>query len=325
MAAPSVTAIAHPNIALIKYWGNRDPSLRLPANGSISITLENLETRTSVEFSDTLISDQITINDKRVTGEALTRVEEHLNRIRTLAKMDIYAMVSSTSTFPQSAGLASSASGFAALTLAATNAAGLDLSMTELSILARQASGSACRSIFGGFVEWHVGEDDRHSFAEQIAERDHWDLIDVIAIVSDAEKEIGSTSGHAAASSSPLQPARVADAPRRLGLCRKAILNRDFSSLAKVVEEDSNMMHAVMLTSSPPIMYWEPATLTIMHQVQSWRAEGLQVCYTIDAGANVHCICASASALEVERRLGRIEGVIQILSSKPGGPARLVP
>jgi diphosphomevalonate decarboxylase len=325
MAAPSITAIAHPNIALIKYWGNRDPSLRLPANGSISITLENLETRTSVEFSDSLKSDQITINDKRATGEAFTRVQEHLNRIRILADVDNPAMVRSNSTFPQSAGLASSASGFAALSLAATNAVGLDLSMTELSILARKASGSACRSIFGGFVEWHVGEDDRHSFAEKIAERDHWDLIDVIALVSEAEKDIGSTSGHAAASSSPLQSARVADAPRRLELCRKAILNRDFSSLAKIVEEDSNMMHAVMLTSSPPILYWEPATLTIMHQVQSWRAEGLQVCYTIDAGANVHCICTSASALEVQRRLGRIEGVTQILTSKPGGPARLVP
>jgi diphosphomevalonate decarboxylase len=318
------SARAHPNIAFIKYWGNIDPVLRVPANGSISMTLGNLETHTTVEFDRKLSDDQVIINNEKSTGEAFSRAQSLLDIIRSQANLDSRATVNSKANFPIGTGLASSASGFAALTLAASKAAGLNPSQKELSMLARQASGSACRSIFGGFVEWLPGDNHSNSYALQIAEKDHWELIDVIAIVQEDEKEIGSTSGHALADSSPLQAARVLDASRRLDICRRAILDRDFSTLSQVVEEDSNMMHSVMITSKPPLLYWEPATISIMQNVVLWRDEGLEVCYTIDAGPNVHCICTSDSALEIQTRLGKLSGVNRILTSKPGGPAKLI-
>lgn len=324
MSNKKYSARAHPNIAFIKYWGNIDPVLRVPANGSISMTLGNLETHTTVEFDRKLSDDQVIINNEKSTGEAFSRAQSLLDIIRSQANLDSRATVNSKANFPIGTGLASSASGFAALTLAASKAAGLNPSQNELSMLARQASGSACRSIFGGFVEWLPGDNHSNSYALQIAEKDHWELIDVIAIVQEDEKEIGSTSGHALADSSPLQAARVLDASRRLDICRRAILDRDFSTLSQVVEEDSNMMHSVMITSKPPLLYWEPATISIMQNVVLWRDEGLEVCYTIDAGPNVHCICTSDSAIEIETRLRKLSGVNRILTSKPGGPAKLI-
>lgn len=318
------SAVAHPNIAFIKYWGNIDSSLRLPANGSISMTLAALETKTTVEFSENLQSDHVVINGDEAKGQSYSRVTQHLDRIRILSGLNMRAKVTSQSNFPLSIGLASSASGFAALTLAASKAAELELPLKDLSILARKGSGSACRSIFGGFVEWYASKDDADSYAEQIVDQTYWNLIDIITIVREEEKELSSTRGHAAAESSPLQNGRVQDAVRRLGECRRAILDRNFNKLALIVEADSNMMHSVMLTSNPPILYWEPATVTIMRNIVSWRREGLEVCYTIDAGPNVHCICTAESALDIEIRLRKLSGVKRILTSRVGGNARII-
>jgi diphosphomevalonate decarboxylase len=193
-----------------------------------------------------------------------------------------------------------------------------------LSILARHGSGSACRSIPGGFVEWHPGEKDEDSFAESIAAPGHWDLVDCIAIVSTGHKATGSTEGHALAGTSPLQAARLADAPRRLDLCRNAILARDFEALARIVELDSDMMHAVMMTSAPALFYWQPATLTVMDAVRAWRQGGLPAFYTIDAGPNVHVLCARENSDEVEKRLRALTGVTNVLTAGVGGPARLI-
>jgi len=221
-------------------------------------------------------------------------------------------------------GIASSAAAFAALSLAATTAAGLELGEKELSRLSRTGSGSACRSIPGGFVEWQAGTNDETSFAFSVAPPDHWNLTDCIAIISRAHKPTGSTEGHALAGSSPLQAARIESAAERLARCRGAILERDFEALAEVVELDSNMMHAVMMTSTPPLFYWQPATLTVMQEVRTWRANGLNTCYTIDAGPNVHVFCLSSDAHLVRARLAQIPGVEKVLTAKPGGPARLL-
>lgn len=317
-----ITAIAHPNIAFVKYWGNKDPNLRIPSNGSISMTLGALTTRTQVRFDESLSEDRIEINGEIAMGEVYTRASSHLDLVRSLAGISARAHVDSDSDFPIAAGLASSASGFAALSLAATKAAGLSLSPEELSSLARKSSGSASRSIFGGFVEWMPGSTDANSHALPFAAQDHWDLIDVIALVHEGEKSIGSSEGHAAAQTSVLQSARILDSQRRLDICRQAILDRDFRTLTEIIEEDSNMMHAVMMTSKPPILYWEPTTIKIIQRVQIWRLEGLDVCYTIDAGPNVHCICTPDSASEVETLLGNLPGVKRVLTSKPGGPCR---
>jgi diphosphomevalonate decarboxylase len=226
--------------------------------------------------------------------------------------------------FPSGAGIASSASAFAALALAGSKAAGLNLSEPELSRLARRGSGSASRSIPGGFVEWQVGISDEDSFAFSIAEPDHWDLVDCVAIVSAAHKKTGSTEGHGIAWTSPLQGARVADAPRRLEICRKAIIERDFHTFASIVELDSDMMHAVMMTSTPALHYWKPASLEVMNYVRQWRLEGIPACYTVDAGPNIHVICPQTETQIIEKRLGEIGGVDKVRVARAGGPARIV-
>ena len=317
------TALAHPNIALIKYWGNRDNELRLPANGSLSMNLDGLFTRTSVSFGSAR-SDSLTINGQDVRGKGLERVSFILDLVREMAKTDERATVASENNFPTGAGIASSASAFAALALAASKAAGLSLSEADLSRLARRGSGSASRSIPGGFVEWQMGLDEADSFAFSIAPPNHWDLSDCIAVVSAGHKKTGSTEGHAIAGTSPLQFARVADAPRRLDLCRRAVLERDFNALAEIIELDSDMMHAVMMTSAPALHYWQSASMTMMQSVRQWRTEGLQVAYTVDAGPNVHVLCPSEVQKEAEARLKSLPGVENVLVAKVGGPATLV-
>ena len=320
----TATAQAAPNIAFIKYWGNRDNTLRLPMNGSISMNLDSLYTRTTVSFQPSLPFDELIINGREVTGAGLKRVSYILDIIRGMANIHERAEIVSENNFPSGAGIASSASAFAALALAGSKAAGLDLSEAELSRLARRGSGSASRSIPGGFVEWQVGATDEDSYAFSIAPASHWNLVDCIAIVSASHKKTGSTEGHAIAPTSPLQAARVADTPRRLDLCRKAILDKDFDSFASIVELDSDMMHSVMMTSTPALHYWKPASLAVMNAVRQWRTEGLQACYTVDAGANVHVICLEAEAQTVDKKLREIKGVENVLVARAGGGAKVV-
>jgi len=320
----TATAQSFANIAFIKYWGNRDNTLRLPISGSISMNLDGLYTRTTVSFQPSLPFDELIINGHEVTGAGLDRISYILDIIRGMANIYDQAEVISENNFPSGAGIASSASAFAALALAGSTAAGLKLSEPELSRLARRGSGSAARSIPGGFVEWQVGTDHEDSFAFSIAGPDHWDLVDCVAIVSEAHKKTGSTEGHSVASTSPLQAARVADAPRRLDFCRKAILERDFDAFASIVELDSDMMHAVMMTSTPALHYWKPASLEVMNFVRQWRADGLPVCYTVDAGPNVHVLCPESEVHIVEKRLREIRGVQDVLVARAGGPAKIV-
>ena len=320
----TATAQAFANIAFIKYWGNRDNTLRLPMNGSISMNLDGLYTRTAVRFQAGLSSDRLSINGYEVTGKGLDRISYILDIIRGMANLHDRAEVISENNFPSGAGIASSASAFAALALAGSKAAGLDLSEPALSRLARRGSGSASRSIPGGFVEWQAGTSDEESFAFSIAEPGHWDLVDCIAIVSTAHKKTGSTEGHSLAPTSPLQAARVEDAARRLDICRKAILERDFEAFAFIVELDSDMMHSVMMTSTPALHYWKPASLEVMSCVRQWRVEGIQVCYTVDAGPNVHVLCPEAEIRNVEKRLREVKGVSNVLVARAGGPAKII-
>jgi diphosphomevalonate decarboxylase len=320
----SATSVACANIAFIKYWGDREPILHLPASGSISMNLDGLYSRTQVTFDPSLSADQLILDGKTMNGTQLVRVSNLLERVRQMAGFRQYATVTSHNNSPMGAGIASSASAFAALSLAATTAAGLALNESELSRLARTGSGSACRSVPAGFVEWQAGDSDANSYGFSIAPPDHWDLIDCIAIVSQVHKPTGSSEGHTLADSSPLQAVRLEGAARRLELCRKAILERDFALMTEVVELDCNLMHAVMLTSTPPLLYWQPATLGVMHAVVDWRQDGLPVCYTIDAGPNVHVLCPSQHSAQVAARLAQIPGVERLLTARPGGATRLI-
>lgn len=320
----SATACASPNIAFIKYWGDRDPAIHLPASGSISMNLAGLSTRTEVNFHAKFLRDQLILNGQAVSGAALERTSRFLDHVRQLAGRKLFARVVSENNFPTGAGIASSAAGFAALALAATAALDIQLDEQALTRLARLGSGSACRSIPSGFVEWQAGEDDASSVAISIAPPDHWDLVDCIAIVESGQKEVGSAEGHLLAQSSDIQGCRLESAPQRLAICRRAILDRDFSSFADVVEMDSNLMHAVMITSRPPLFYWEPASLAIIKEVPLWRKSGVPACYTLDAGPNVHIITISSHAAQIESLLLAIPGVQTVLIAPPGKGARLI-
>lgn len=317
-------AEAAPNIAFIKYWGNFDPELNIPSNGSISMNLSGLSTRTSVEFDNHLNKDVLIIGKKPQEGEALDRVTRLLDRVREYSGNLDFAVVRSQNNFPAGTGIASSASAFAALSLAASRAAGLSLSESELSRLARLGSGSACRSIPGGFVEWQAGVDDLSSYAKSIAPADHWDLVDCIAVVSKSHKSVSSKDGHNFAKTSPFQAVRIQQAPERIKICREAIVTKDFDLFASIIELDSNMMHAVIMTSKPSIIYWHPTTVTVIKEVFNMRQAGIPVCYTIDAGPNVHVLCLNESKSQVCSNLNAIPGIVEIITSHPGGPAKII-
>ncbi len=317
------TALAHPNIAFIKYWGNQDDTLRLPANSSLSMNLGRLQTVTTVTFEKNLTGDQLIINNASISGPALERVTAHLDLVRQQAGLKLPARVESDNNFPIGSGIASSASAFAALSVAGAAAAGLALDETALSRLARRGSGSASRSVPTGYCQWVTGNDET-SIATSVAPPDHWDLRDLVIIVSREHKAVGSTGGHRLAQTSSLQAARMTGTEVRLEACREALLARDLSRMGPVIEEDAVIMHAVIMTSQPPLYYWNPATMALIQASQQWRAQALPVYFTIDAGPNVHLICEAAHAETVAAEVRKIPGVQEVLLSGPGGPARLI-
>ena len=315
------------NIAFIKYWGVADATINIPLNNSISMTLADAHTTTTVtwDVDGSLAADEITVDGERFAPKKAQRVVEHLDRLRAVAGVDYRAQVTSANNFPMASGIASSASGFAALTVAGCAALGLDLDPTRLSAIARRGSGSASRSLFGGFVEWEQGHDDVTSVAHQIYAEDHWDLRDIVAVISSEEKKVSSAGGHLLALTSPLAQGRREHVDGWLAEVRRAITERDIARLGPVIELDALAMHSVMMTSNPSLLYWQPGTLTILHAVQRWREDdGLQAYFTIDAGPNVHLICEADTAAEVETRLAQLPGIERVIVSQAGpGPVRI--
>lgn len=317
------TAIAPTNIAFTKYWGKKDEILRLPENGSVSMCLSNLLTTTTVEFSPNYKKDEVMINGGGLEEGEAERVIKHLDRVRKLAGIDEKAKVVSNNNFPSGTGLSSSSSGFAALTLAASNAASLDLSEKELSILARQGSGSACRSIPSGFVEWLDGETSDSSYARQIFPANYWAIADVVAIVSEGKKEVSSSAGQRMVYSSPFLPTRLAHMGQKNILVKKLIKEKKFNEFGELLEAEALELHSIMLTQKPALIYWTPGTLKIMKLVPHWRAEGIPVYFTINTGQDIHLICEGENIDKVEDKLKQLEIVRDIIVNKPGEGARL--
>lgn len=318
------TAIAPSNIAFIKYWGRKkDESLRLPANGSISMNLSNLLTTTTVEFSSSLQEDEIMFNGKKeeVVGN---RAIEHINRIRKLARISTKAKVVTENNFPTGTGLSSSASGFAALTLASSKAASLDLTEKELSILARQGSGSACRSIPDGFVEWLDGDTSETSYALSVYPPTYWDIVDVVAVVSTQKKDIPSSTGHTLAVTSPFFALRQEHMKKKIADCKTYLAEKDFTQVGELIETEALELHAIYLTSQPSLIYLLPGTLRIMHAVKKWREEGLPVYFTLNTGQDIHLICEKKNAEKVSSLVSSIEGVQKTIINMPANGARII-
>jgi diphosphomevalonate decarboxylase len=325
MTGSAVTARSNVNVALVKYWGKRDPALNLPATGSISLTLDGLSVEARVSFGDG-VADELTIDGEPARGDERTRVERFLDIVRDEAGRTDAARVTTHSRVPRGAGLASSAAAFAALALAGSRAAGLRLDPPALSELARRGSGSAARSIFGGFVEWHRGEraDGSDSVAEPLLAATEWSLRVVVAITHGGPKAVSSRDGMARAAASPLYPGWVASVPGDLAEARAAIRARDLEALGNLAEHSALKMHAVGLAARPPLLYWKGATVECVHRVWSLRADGIPAFVTIDAGPQVKVLCRPDDAPQVAHALGTVPGVQRVLTCAPGGGAEVL-
>lgn len=321
-----IKAIAHPNIALAKYWGKRNEELNLPAVGSVSITLDNLKTETSVRFIDSEV-DLIKFNGKFSEEKEQVKLSKFIDKFRNLTGIHKKVDIITNNNFPTSAGLASSASGFAALTIATAKLFELNISAKELSIIARQGSGSASRSLFGGFVEWHKGilDDGSDSYAEQIAEKDHFPLSIIIAVTSNKSKKISSRVGMKnSASTSPFYSEFVNSSIEDISQIKNAILEKDFEKLADFSMRSTVKMHSVMMTTNPPLFYWNHKTFEIIELVRDLHSRKEPVFFTIDAGPQVKIVTLKGNEEKILRELEQINQINEIYVCNLGNGAEII-
>lgn len=323
------TVEAPSNIAFIKYWGTRDLEATLPFNPSLSMTLSRCATRTTLERLAGGPADEVLLRSADHGFEPASEgfaagVVRHLNELRAWAGVREPFRVATENSFPMGTGLASSASGFAALALAFVAVLEREVSPREASMLARKSgSGSAARSVMGGFVEWPAA-DDGSAAAAQLLPAEHWDLRDVIAVLDIHSKEVSSREGHRRAPSSPYFRRRLQELPQRLARARQALLEKDFPQLALVMEEEAIDLHLIAMSSRPPIFYWQPGTLRVLEVVRQLRREGENVCATMDAGANVHVICTATSEERLVAELHGLADVQEVIRDRVGrGPRSL--
>ncbi|HKU42774.1 MAG TPA: diphosphomevalonate decarboxylase [Polyangiales bacterium] len=314
-------ARARANIALAKYWGKADVELNLPAVPSISLTLDPLLTETSVELRADLAADELWLNDAAAGGGELKRASELLDRVRSEAGTKLRASVRSKNHFPTASGLASSASGFAALAAAARKAAGLPFDAVKTSALARQSSASAARSVFGGFVELPAGRPGDAGLAAHVLHApEHWALCIVVAVTAEGRKAVGSTDGMTHTKvTSPYYAPWVESAPRLAAEVRAGLAARNFEQVGRAMEQSTLAMHACALAADPGLLYFQPATLAAFAKVRELRGEGTPVYATMDAGPHVKVLCHAADAAAVSRAMASVPGVLRTILAAPGG------
>lgn len=319
------TAQAHSNIALVKYWGKGDEKLRLPVNSSVAIALDNLTTTTTVEFREDLSADQVELVGEGFESGEVEKVSKHLDRIREIAKITTKAKVVSKNGFPKAAGMASSASGFAALTVAAAGAAGLNLGVKELSILARQGSGSASRSVPGGVSVWNAGVSSETSYAEQIQYPKEWDLRVLLVMAQDTSaKKVGSTEGMALAVTSPYFKTAVEEAGLNIERIKEAMAKGDWNGFGKVIEDECFRLHMLCMTTTPNILYWRGVTVEVFQKLLKLREGGVRAFFTVDAGPHVHVVCQGNDVTTVKAALGELEGIKTIIECGIGAGAEII-
>ncbi|MBT8467660.1 MAG: diphosphomevalonate decarboxylase [Myxococcales bacterium] len=322
MSGPAMEASARAcaNIALAKYWGKADVKRNIPAVPSISLTLDQLVTETRVRFDPSLASDLVRLDGRRATEAEADRVVAMLDRVRREAGLRLKAQVSSHNHFPTAAGLASSASGFAALAASASAAAGIRFNARRLSALARASSASAARSIYGGFVELPAGRrGDSELAARPIAPPGHWNVRLVVALTDPGKKKVGSTEGmERSRKTSPYYQAWLGQAPKWSRRIKRAIKERDLDTLGEAMEQSTLGFHCCAITSAPPIFYWAPATLSALATVRALRERGVSAWATMDAGPHVKALCSVGDASRVRQALDRTQGVTRTWVAKPG-------
>ncbi len=323
----SSTARALANLALVKYFGKRDVTLNLPAAGSLSLTLEPLSTTTAVTFDTSLEWDCIQLDGEDAPTGFAERVIRFLDLVRTTVDTQCFARVTTQNSFPTAAGLASSAAGFAALAVAATTALGQQLTPRQLSVLARQGSGSACRSISGGISVWQAGKraDGEDSFATAIAGPDWWDLRVVIGITDAGPKSIGSTAAmEQTRRTSPFYGQWIETVNRDLVAAGEAVKSKRFEQLGAIAEHNALAMHAAALAARPAIVLWNGATVEALKRIQQLRADGIPAYFTCDAGPQPKALCLPADEDDVALTLADVPGVQSTIRCRIGGAPTLV-
>ncbi|WP_423190493.1 diphosphomevalonate decarboxylase [Alkalibacterium sp. f15] len=309
---------AHTNIALIKYWGKENEELIIPMNNSLSLTLDAFYTETRVIFDENLKVDELYLDNTIQDLAALEKVKTVLNIVREKAGITAKARVESYNHVPTAAGLASSASGLAALAGAASLAAGLDLSEKELSKLARRGSGSASRSIYGGFAEWQKGTDDDTSYAIPIDDA-NWDIGMLFIVVNDKKKDVSSREGmRRTVKTSPFYQGWLDTLDADLSAIKEAIDQQNIHEVGAIAERNALKMHATTLGANPPFTYWSPDSLRAMESVRDLREQGYSVHFTMDAGPNVKLICKQSQLAEIKAYLLRDFSESQLIEARPG-------
>lgn len=321
----SAIARAHTNIALVKYWGKKNQQLIIPFNSSISLTLDAFYTDTRVTFDEALTHDQLTINHVLQSAADTQRVHQFLEIVRQRAHLQTFAKVDTINHVATAAGLASSASGFAALALAASQAANLQLNRRDLSRLARRGSGSACRSIYGGLVEWQHGEDDLTSFAIPIEEKINWGLQMIAIVINNKSKAISSRNGMArTVATSAYYNAWVKAANEDIIAMKKAIADHDIDKIGIIAQNNALKMHATTMAANPGFTYLQPQTLQAMTIIDQLHQQGLSCFYTMDAGPNVKVICKQSQTTTLLNELRKYFDDQQLLVAKAGPGAHLI-
>lgn len=317
----TAAARARSNMALVKYWGKRDDALVLPHTGSLSMTLDSLWTDTRVTFTGNAGDDELVLDGASASAGETARASALLALVRGERQSLGAARVESQNSFPTAGGLASSASGFAALAAAASWAAGDEPDARTLSILARRASGSACRSVLGGFVEWTRGErpDGADSYALQHLPSSAWDVAMAIAIVDTGRKEKSSRDAmRDSVKTSPFFKAWVQTTTQTLGEAKEALAARDLERLGTIAERSFLRMHATALANDVPAIFWKPPTLALLEEVRALRDAGIGAWATIDAGPHVAVLCAAVDAPRIQKALAEVAGVREVKIARPG-------
>ncbi len=311
-------AIAHPNIAIAKYWGKKAISGNIPAVPSLSVTLAGMTTTTDVELDAAAKIDTLVLDGEDARGDALTRAVALVDRVRMRAGSNVRARITSTNDFPTASGLASSASGFAALALAATRAYGLDLDAADVASLARESSASAARSFFSGFAAL-----DTDGVAHQVAPPDQLDLRVLVCVTSEGPKAVGSTSGMiVTAKNSPFHATWLAIAPRIFDDVEAAIRTKDFERLGVAAEASAFAMHGAALAAG--VSYFTDATHAVIGEVRALRNEGMLVFVTMDAGPHVKVLVLESDRAKCAERMESVPGVLRVIQTRPGEGAKIV-
>lgn len=319
MSSAKITAQAHTNIALVKYWGKKNSELIIPYTDSLSLTLDEFYTTTSVQFSDTLTQDVFMIDKKQVVGPGYEKLQNFMALVRTKAKINSFAEVLSTNHVPISAGLASSASAYAALAGAASKAAGLPTDSISLSRLARRGSGSATRSIYGGLAKWQKGYDDVTSYAVPIQENVDFGLEMMAIMIETKPKKISSRAGmQTVVETSPYYSSWTEVVSHDMVAMQQAIVKKDINLIGKIAQTNAMRMHALTLSAQPNFMYFTAETLDAMNLIDDLRSQGLNCYYTLDAGPNVKVIYDQKDRSQLYHHLANQFGSDNIVVAHPG-------